>query len=73
VTQEPDMPAADERTLGEEIIAWIESECRVPEGALIGQPIQLMEWQRDAILKTYDNVHGTRRCITLPRERREEK
>ena len=58
------MPAEDERqTLGEEIIAWIESECRVPEGALIGQPIQLMEWQRDAILKTYDNVHGTRRCI----------
>jgi hypothetical protein len=50
-------------TLGEEIIAWIEAECRVPEGVLIGQPIELMEWERDAILRTYDNPHGTRRCI----------
>ena len=50
-------------TLGEEIVAWIESVCRVPEGALIGQPIELMDWQRDAIRKTYDNPHGTRRCI----------
>jgi hypothetical protein len=30
-------------TLGEEIIVWIETTCRVPEGVLIGQPIQLME------------------------------
>jgi phage terminase large subunit-like protein len=51
-------------TLGEEVIAWIEEMCRVPEGALLGQPIQLMPWQRDAIRKTYDNPHGTtRRCI----------
>jgi phage terminase large subunit-like protein len=50
-------------SLGEEICDWIERTCRVPEGALLGQPIQLMPWQRDAILKTYDNVHGTRRCI----------
>src|SRR5262249_17835237 len=60
---EPDMPADEQPTLGEEIIAWIETTCRVPEGALIGQPIQLMEWQQDAIRKTYDNPHGTRRCI----------
>jgi phage terminase large subunit-like protein len=51
-------------TLGEEICNWIERTCCVPEGALIGQPIELMQWQRDAILKTYDNPHGTtRRCI----------
>ena len=50
-------------TIGEEIIAWIESTCRVPEGALVGQPIQLMGWQKDAIRRTYDNPHGTRRCI----------
>jgi len=56
VTQEPDIPAEELQTLGEEIIAWIETECRVPEGVLIGQPIELMDWQRDAILKTYDNV-----------------
>jgi phage terminase large subunit-like protein len=58
------MPADDERqTLGEEVIAWIETTCRVPEGVLIGQPIELMDWQRDVIRKTYDNPHGTRRCI----------
>jgi len=50
-------------TLGEEICDWIERTCRVPEGALLGQPIQLMPWQRDAIKRTYDNPHGTRRCI----------
>ena len=50
-------------TLGEEVIAWIEEVCFVPEGALLGQPIQLMPWQRDAIRRTYDNPHGTRRCI----------
>jgi phage terminase large subunit-like protein len=52
------------QTLGEEIIAWIEMTCRVPEGVLVGEPIALMDWQRDAIRKTYDNPHGTtRRCI----------
>jgi hypothetical protein len=50
-------------TLGEEICDWIERTCRVPEGALLAQPIQLMPWQRDAIRRTYDNPHGTRRCI----------
>jgi phage terminase large subunit-like protein len=52
-----------EQTLGEKIIAWIEATCRVPEGALVGQPIQLMDWQRDAILKIYDNPATTRRAI----------
>ena len=57
------MPADEQLTLGEEVISWIETTCRVPEGVLIGQPIELMGWQRDAIRKTYDNPHGTRRCI----------
>src|SRR5215831_5116605 len=70
MTQEPDAPAADERlTLGQEIIAWIETTCRVPEGALIGQPIQLMEWQKSWILRVYNNPAGTRRAIlSLPRK-----
>ena len=59
----PDIPSGEQQTFGEEIIAWIETTCRVPEGVLIGQPIELMGWQRDAIRKTYDNPHGTRRCI----------
>ena len=49
MTQDPDVPSGEPQTFGEEIIAWIEATCRVPEGALIGQPIELMEWQRDAI------------------------
>src|SRR5260370_13078736 len=57
------MSAADERTLGEEIIAWIEAECRVPEGALIGHPIELMDWQKREILRIYDNPATTRRAI----------
>ena len=55
----PDVPSGEPQTLGEEVIAWIEEMCRVPEGALLGQPIQLMPWQRDAIRRTYDNPHGT--------------
>jgi phage terminase large subunit-like protein len=54
---------ADEQTLGEEIVAWIETVCAVPEGALVGQPIQLMEWQRREILRIYDNPAVTRRAI----------
>ena len=53
----------DEPTLGQEIIRWIESTCRVPEGALVGQPIQLMDWQKREILRIYDNPTGTRRAI----------
>src|SRR5215831_4981507 len=50
------------QTLGEEIIAWIET-LRVPEGALVGQPLVLMDWQKREILRIYDNPAGTRRAI----------
>src|SRR5262249_30752023 len=50
------------QTLGEEIIAWIET-LRVPEGALVAQPLVLMEWQKREILRIYDNPAGTRRAI----------
>jgi hypothetical protein len=45
------MPTDEQPTLGQEIIDWIEANCRVPEGAL------------DAILRIYDNVVPTRRAI----------
>jgi phage terminase large subunit-like protein len=51
------------QTLGEEIIAWIETACRVLEGVLIGQPIELMLWQKREILRIYDNPAVTRRAI----------
>jgi hypothetical protein len=57
------------QTLGEEIIAWIET-LRVPEGALVGQPLQLMEWQKREILRIYDNP---RRHATGDHQRREKK
>jgi phage terminase large subunit-like protein len=60
------MPDDDEQqsSFGEEICAWIETNCGCPEGALIGEPIRLLEWQRDFILKVYDNPHAvTRRAI----------
>jgi phage terminase large subunit-like protein len=62
--REPDMPADDQRlTLGQEIIAWIETTCRVPEGILVGQPIELMDWQKREVLRIYDNPATTRRAI----------
>jgi hypothetical protein len=50
------MNESDERqAFGQEIIDWIEATCRVPEGALVGQPFGLMDWQKREILKIYNN------------------
>src|SRR5215469_11398071 len=51
------------KTRGEEVIGWIERACFVPEGANVGQPLKLLDWQRDWILTIYDNPHVTRRAI----------
>src|SRR5215831_7527563 len=53
----------DDPTLGQEIIRWIETNCRVPEGVLVGQPLVLMDWQKREVLRIYDNPAGTRRAI----------
>ena len=44
-------------------ISWIEGYCRVPEGALVGKPVRLRQWQRQEIRRIYDNPAGTRRAI----------
>lgn len=44
-------------------IKWIEDWCRVPEGARVGEPIRLREWQRADLVRIYDNPHGTRQAI----------
>lgn len=49
-------------TRGQRVIAFIESFCRVPEGALVGQPLRLAEFQKQFILDIYDNELGTRRA-----------
>lgn len=48
-------------TRGERVIAFIERYCIIPEGAQVGRPIKLAEFQRRFILEVYDNPHGTRR------------
>ena len=49
-------------TRGEKVCAFIERFCRVPEGAQVGQPIRLADFQRRFILDVYDNPSGTRRA-----------
>ncbi len=50
-------------TRADRIIAFIEKFCRVPEGALVGQPMRLAEFQKGFIRAVYDNPAGTRRAI----------
>lgn len=49
-------------TRGERVCEFIARYCRVPEGAQVGKPIQLADFQRKFILDVYDNPHGTRRA-----------
>jgi phage terminase large subunit-like protein len=51
------------RKRSDHIIGFIERFCRVPEGARVGMPIQLADWQKQEIRNIYDNEHGTRRAI----------
>lgn len=45
------------------IIEFIERYCVTPEGASVGQPLVLAEFQKDFIRDVYDNPAGTRRAI----------
>ncbi|MEQ0924056.1 terminase TerL endonuclease subunit [Acinetobacter schindleri] len=50
-------------TRGERVIAFIERYCKAPEGAHVGQPIVLEDFQKKFILDVYDNPHGTHTAI----------
>lgn len=50
-------------TRAEKLMAFIERECKVPEGAQVGQPIVLAAFQRLFIRAVYDNPNQTRRAI----------
>lgn len=50
-------------TRGERVIAFIERYCKAPEGAHVGQPIALEDFQKKFILDVYDNPHGTHTAI----------
>jgi len=49
-------------TRGEKVCKFIETYCKVPEGAHVGQPMVLLEFQRKFILDIYDNPAGTSRA-----------
>jgi phage terminase large subunit-like protein len=46
-------------TRGERVIAFVEGYCRVPEGALVGRPLKLEQFQKNFILAVYDNSSTT--------------
>ncbi|MGY0504279.1 terminase large subunit [Luteimonas sp. e5] len=50
-------------TRAERIIEFIETLCRVPDGAGVGKPMVLADFQKDFIRAVYDNPHGTRRAF----------
>lgn len=49
------------KTRGERNIEWVEANCRIPEGKLVGQPVNLTKEQREWIRLIYDTP--TRRFI----------
>ena len=48
-------------TRGEKVCQFIERYCLIPEGSKVGQPIKLLDFQRNLILDVYDNPAGTSR------------
>ena len=46
----------------ERVIAFVEKFCRVPEGAHLGKPLVLADFQKRFIREVYDNPAGTRRA-----------
>ncbi len=49
-------------TRSEKVIRFIERFCVTPEGAHVGEPLKLADFQQDFIRAIYDNPHGTRRA-----------
>lgn len=45
------------------VIAFIEKHCLTPDGAQVGKPMRLAEFQKQFIRDVYDNPAGTRRAI----------
>ena len=50
-------------TCAARIIEFIERYCLVPDGAQVGQPLVLAEFQKQFIRDVYDNPAGTRRAV----------
>lgn len=50
-------------TRAERVIQFISRHCLTPDGAHVGKPLVLAEFQKQFIRDIYDNPHGTRRAI----------
>lgn len=50
-------------TRAEKVIRFIERYCVTPEGAGVGQPMRLADFQKRFVREVYDNPAGTRRAI----------
>ena len=50
-------------TLSEKVILFIQKYCLVPEGALVGRPLVLAEFQKEFIRGIFSNPAGTRRAL----------
>lgn len=51
------------RTRGERVVAFIEGYLVIPEGAKVGKPVVLEDFQKRFIFEVYDNVHITDTAI----------
>ncbi|KAA0893073.1 terminase large subunit [Pusillimonas sp. ANT_WB101] len=49
-------------TRAERVIAFLEKHCVTPDGAHVGKPLVLADFQKEFIRAVYDNKHGTRRA-----------
>ena len=49
-------------TRADRVIRFVETYCVTPDGAHVGKPLKLAEFQKQFIRDVYDNPHGTRRA-----------
>ena len=49
-------------TTGEKVIAFVSRYCRTPEGARVGRPVELLEFQKRFIRDVYDGPRRARRA-----------
>ena len=51
---------------GQDVIEWIESNCFIPDGKKIGQPVRLAPWQKRDIERIYNSEKRENRTGGLP-------
>jgi phage terminase large subunit-like protein len=58
----PALTDPENKTPAGRVCQFIEKYCLVPEGALVGKPIKLLQFQIDFIEAVYNNPSGTSRA-----------